>query len=143
MCDANEVSFLRRPPGNRTRSSRHIRAVPSQLARGLWWTWEVPTLLPSPCESAALPLSYTSLCAWSRACSHRRFPGFGRALHCQSFRTSVVRPGSVELPSAPWRGAVVPLDYDRMFGTRASAPHAAKGGFEPPATMGNGHPLFR
>jgi hypothetical protein len=51
---------LRGPPGNRTRSSRLIRAVPSQLARGLWWTWEVPTLRPSPCESAALPLSYTS-----------------------------------------------------------------------------------
>ena len=69
-------------------------------------------------------------------------PGFDPALCSLSFRTPV-RPGSVELPSAPWRGAVVPLDYGRNTRHPCRCRPAAKEGFEPPATMGNGHPLYR
>ena len=125
-------ALLRRPPGNRTRSSRHIRAVPSQLARGLCGRGRCRPSCHRHVESAALPLSYTSN-AWSRACSHRPLPGFNRALLAQY--QGCGRGVSSSLCAVAGRRVVT----TPTFGSRL----AAKEGIEPPASMGNGHPLYR
>ena len=95
--------------------------------RSTWSRTRIGRLM-RPSGSPSPPAAMDRSPKGDRADSNRRSPGPRPGVH--SVWTAVTMrgthelvapllrrpPGSAELPSAPWRGAVVPLDHDRFIG---------------------------